>query len=119
MTPTRPDFTTKTFWLNTVERTVRVFAWSSIAAITTVQASIVHADFQAMAVDVGIATALAFLGCLAGKLVGDHDSPSFLLPAPRHRSVDPDSIGRLRRVARDTDTGTSGRATIDPDGDPR
>lgn len=109
MSNPRPDFTTSTFWLNTAERTVRVFAWSAIAVITSTQADIVHADFKGAAIEVGIATALAFLGCLAGKLVGDGDSPSFVLPAPREgRHEAP--VGEVPPVARPTTLRPPGKA---------
>src|SRR4051812_25947975 len=107
MTPTRPDFTTKTFWTNTAERVVRTGAQTALAIGITDATTSLHVDWQQGGLTVGLAMLAALLTALAAKPVGDHDSPSFLLPAPRHRAIDPDSIGRLRRVARDTDTGTS------------
>jgi hypothetical protein len=94
MTDTRPRpvWLTGAFWIDTVERTVRVFAWSTIAAITAEATDIVNADFRGMAIQVGIATLLAFLGCLAGGAVdtgGKLKSASFFLAAGKPAIVAP------------------------------
>lgn len=89
----KPVWLTGAFWVDTAERTVRVFAWSTIAAITAEKTDLVNGDFKGMAIQVGIATALAFLGCLAGGAVntGPLKTASFLLQsgkdAPRPTSV--------------------------------
>jgi hypothetical protein len=83
MTPDRPPFTTRTFWLNTAERTVRTGAQTALAVGITDAATALHLDWQEAGLTVGLAMAAAVLTALAAKPVGDHDSPSFLLPSPR------------------------------------
>jgi hypothetical protein len=82
MTINRPDFTTRTFWANTGERIVRTMAQTALAlGITDVTTSL-HLDWQQGGIAVALAGLGALLTALAGKAVGDPNSPSFLLRAP-------------------------------------
>jgi hypothetical protein len=83
MTTHRPEFTTKTFWLNTSERVVRTGAQTALAVGVTDGVTDLHLDWQQGALTVGLAMVASLLMALAGKAVGDPDSPSYVLPAPR------------------------------------
>jgi hypothetical protein len=100
MTPTRPDFTTRTFWINTLERIVRTGAQTALALGITDAATALHVDWQQGAITVVLAMGASLLMALAGRAVGDSDSPSFVLPAPpRHRRSGP---ARLTDLGPDT-----------------
>lgn len=79
MVVNRPDLFTRTFWLNTSERVIRVFAYSTLTVLITAGTDIQHTDFKGGAIQVALATALCFFTCLAGKAVGDPQTPSFIL----------------------------------------
>jgi hypothetical protein len=96
MAATRPDFTTGTFWINTTERVVRTGAQTALAVVVADGTTDMHVDWQQGALTTGLAMLAALLMALAGKGVGDRDSPSYVLPAPytpRHASGPGDSIG--------------------------
>lgn len=81
--PTRPDFTTSTFWLNAGERVIRTGAQTALALGIADATTALRLDWLQGGVTVGLAMLAALLTALAGKTVGDPGSPSFLLPAPR------------------------------------
>lgn len=78
----RPDFTTKTFWVNTMERVVRTGVQAALALGITDATTALSLDLNQGAIAVGLAMLGALLTALAGKAVGDSDSPSFVLAAP-------------------------------------
>jgi hypothetical protein len=86
----RPDFTTRTFWVNTGERVIRTGAQTALALGITDAATAMHVDWQQGGVTVALAMLAALLMALAGKATGDPQSPSFLLAAaPRHAIAEP------------------------------
>ena len=96
MSLSRPNFTTKTFWLNTAERAVRTAAQSAVALLLVdgLPVSRLDIDLAEGAWTVTLATVLSILTALAGKAVGDPDSPSFVLAAPpKAADVAPSSGG--------------------------
>ena len=80
----RPEFTTKTFWVNTVERIVRTGAQTALSLIVVdgLPVSHIDIDLEVGAWTTALAMLAALLTALAGKVVGDNDSPSFVLAAP-------------------------------------
>jgi hypothetical protein len=81
--PTRPDFASSTFWLNTGERVIRTAAQTALALGVADKTTALELDWQQAGLAVAVAAGSCLLTCLAGKTVGDGGSPSFVLPAPR------------------------------------
>jgi hypothetical protein len=74
---------TKTFWANTIERVVRTAATTGLGAFVADKATdTAQIDWKGGLLLVGTSALGTLLLCLAGKKVGDPQSPSFLLKAP-------------------------------------
>jgi hypothetical protein len=80
--PARPEFTTSTFWANTAERVVRTGAQTALGLGVADAATGLHVDWQQGAITVGLSMLASLLMALAGKAVGDPDTPSYILRAP-------------------------------------
>jgi hypothetical protein len=91
---TAADFTTRTFWVNTLERVIRTGAQTALALGVTDATTNLHVNWQQAGITTGLAMLAALLTALAGKTVGDSQSPSFLLgAAPKPATVPVKSAG--------------------------
>jgi hypothetical protein len=73
---------TATFWLDTLERTIRTAAQTLLGAITASQVALDELDWQLVGLTVGTASLLAVLMSIVASGIGEPGTASVLNPAP-------------------------------------
>ena len=78
---------TKTFWLKTLEWTLKAGCAAAVAFLTANGTGILDIDFKQAASVVGLSTLVAFLTCIAGNSVGNQGTPSIVKSEPEVESA--------------------------------
>ena len=73
---------TATFWLDTLERTIRTAAQALLGALTASQVALDELDWQLVGLTVGTACILSVLMAIVASGIGEPGTASVLNPAP-------------------------------------
>ena len=80
---------TATFWLDTLERTIRTAAQAVLGAMVGSQVALDELDWQAILITVATACVLSVLMAIVASGIGEPGTASVLNPAPPDTLDDP------------------------------
>ena len=80
---------TATFWLDTLERTIRTAAQAVLGAMVGSQVALDELDWQAILITVATACVLSVLMAIVASGIGEPGTASVLNPAPPDTLKDP------------------------------